>query len=90
MQVGSSGVARILKLPGHRDCMLPKAVHREKFLPSFFLVTRMGSRGTFVLHTASNPCLVRLAGEPGTVIHLKLQGSSSIDRLYRISWNGIK
>ena len=27
----------------------------------------MGSRGTFMLRTASNPCLVRLAGEPGTV-----------------------
>jgi len=36
MQVGSSGIARILNLPGHRDCTLPKAVHREKFLPSFF------------------------------------------------------
>jgi len=24
----SSGVARILKLPGHRNCMLPKAAHR--------------------------------------------------------------
>ena len=37
-----------------------------------FSVTRMGSRGTFVLRTASNPCLVRLAGESGTVIRLKL------------------
>ena len=27
----------------------------------------MCSRGTFVLRTASNPCLVRLVGEPGTV-----------------------
>ena len=26
--VGSSGVARILKLPGHRNCTLPKAAHR--------------------------------------------------------------
>jgi len=27
----------------------------------------MGSRGTFMLCTAINPCLVRLAGEPGAV-----------------------
>ena len=54
-----------------------------------FSATRMGSRGTFVLCTVSNPCLVRLGGEPSTVIRLKLQGLSSIDQLYRTSWNGI-
>jgi len=27
----------------------------------------MGSRGIFVLRTAGNPCLVRLAGKPGTM-----------------------
>jgi len=50
----------------------------------------MGPRGTFLLCTESNPRFVRLAGEPGTVIRLKVQGLSSIDRLYRTSWNGIK
>ena len=63
---------------------------RKKKFHLHFSVARMGSCGTFVFHTASNPCLVRLDGEPGTVIRLKLQGSSSIDRLYRTLWNGIK
>ena len=31
---------------------------RKKICPSHFSVTRMGSRDTFVLRTASNPCLV--------------------------------
>jgi len=36
----------------------------EKNFRLHFSVTKMGSRGTFMLRTASNPCLVRLAGEP--------------------------
>jgi len=59
-----------------------------------------------MLRTASNSCLVRLADLRGLItsqelcsvrdylashVCLKMQGSSSsIDRLYRNSWNGIK
>ena len=39
----------------------------EKKFCLHFSVTKMGSCGTFVLCTASNPCLLRLAGEPGTM-----------------------
>ena len=45
----------------------------------------MGSRGTFVFPTASNPCLVRLAGEPELILELMLayriaRAQSNIDR----------
>jgi len=56
-----SGVARILKLPGHRNCTLAKAVQRgasvsesarsagKKKFSLHFSDTRMGSHGTFVV-----------------------------------------
>ena len=57
-----SGVARILKLFGHRNCMLRIEARsaEKKIFCLHFLVTSMGSHGTFVLRTSSNPCLVRL------------------------------
>ena len=83
----------------------PLALWWKNFL-HHFSVTRMGFRGTFMLRTASNPCLVKFVDLRGLVRsqelcwlrdylascnHLKLQGSSSLtDRLYRTSWNGIK
>jgi len=53
-----SGIARILKLSGHRNCTLVKAVcsgadelvqSAEKKFSLHFSVTRMGSHGTFVV-----------------------------------------
>ena len=55
---GTSGVARILKLPGHRNCTLAKAARSgtdeitrsvEKKISLHFSVTRMGSHGTFAV-----------------------------------------
>ena len=45
----------------------------------------MGSRGTFVLHTASNPCLVRLAGELGTVQNWLFQTGIAMCTVDKIS-----
>ena len=51
--------------PPQSQCI--EARSAEKKFRLHYSVTRMGSRGTFVLRTVSNLCLIRLAGEPGTV-----------------------
>ena len=70
----NSGIARILKLPGHSDCTLPKAVYRgvysaeyfarsagKKFSPSFFTYQDGLSWHFCASHCKQSCSLVRLA-----------------------------
>ena len=61
----------------------------EKNFLLHFSVTRMDSRGTFVLRTASNTCFVRLVGKPGTVIRHKLLELDRSIILDLVEWNQV-
>ena len=78
--MSSSGVARVLKLPGHRNCTLVKAARSgadelprstEINFGLHFSVTRMGSLGTFVVSWRAW-CCAELALFMLTLLHALL------------------